>query len=340
MGADQSVTFRIKAPNAKAVNVRGQWGKETVALVRGEDGVWAGSAANVPRGVWEYSFDVDGLMTVDPGNPAIKPMREPRTSILHLPATPPAVWDFQDVPHGTVHKHSYLSKSLGRPRELNVYTPPGYEKDAATKFPLLVLQPGSGDNQDTWTAHGKAHWILDNQIAAGKAKPMVVVMLDGHPLGRSVPGDPERRAKATEAFRRELFEDALPLVESIYRVRIEPGQRAIAGLSMGGGQALTVGLGNLDKFAWVGAFSAGPADETVTAALLADVPMTNAKLRRLWISCGKDDQALKRNQDYSDKLKAAGIVHEWVLSDGGHTWPEWRGYLVTYVTRLFQHGKE
>ncbi len=336
---DRSVTFRLKAPKAVEVSVRGQWAKEPLTLTRGEEGVWSGDVAAVPAGVWEYSFNVDGVAMLDPGNPALKPMREPRTSILHLPSTPPQPWDFQDVPHGTVHQHSYLSKALGKPRELWVYTPPGYETEAAAKVPLLVLQHGSGDNHQTWVAHGKAHWILDSLIAAGKAKPMIVVMLDGHPLGNVRYNDPARRDEAMDAFRRELFEDALPLVEARYRVEKDAAQRGIVGLSMGGGQSLTVGLGNLDRFAWVGAFSAVPADEPVTQAIVAAASGTNAKLRLLWIACGKGDFLLGRNEEFIGKLKAGGITHEWHLTEGDHSWPVWRTYLVDFLPRLFQSAK-
>ncbi|HSH93212.1 MAG TPA: alpha/beta hydrolase-fold protein [Roseimicrobium sp.] len=336
---DHSVIFRIKAPKATEVSVRGQWAKEALPMVKGNDGVWSGSAGIVPAGVWEYSIVVDGVNMIDPGNPALKPMREPRSSILHIAGSPAQVWDFQDVPHGTVHQHSYLSKVLNRSRELWVYTPPGYESKTSGKLPLLVLQHGSGDNQQTWVAHGKANWILDNLVAAGKARPMVVVMLDGHPLGRSVSQDPVKRAEATEAFRRELFEDALPLVEHSYRVKKDASDRAIVGLSMGGGQSLNVGLGNLDRFSWVGSFSGVAPADIVSNKLQADVRGTNAKLRLLWIGCGKDDSLKARNEEFVTKLKAAGIEHQWHLTEGGHTWPVWRGYLADFLPLLFQSKK-
>jgi enterochelin esterase-like enzyme len=333
--ADGGVTFRLKAPNAQAVSVRGQWTKEPLALARGEDGVWAATTTVAP-GVWEYSLNVDSLAMIDPGNAAIKPMREPRTSILHLAAPTPRPWDFQNIPHGTVHQHTYLSKALGRPREVWVYTPPGYESAATTTYPLLVLQHGSGDNQQTWVTHGKAHWILDSLIAAGQARPMVVMMIDGHPFTPAAMRDPANRGGAMDAFRRELLEDAMPLVETTYRVAREPAQRAIVGLSMGGGQSLTVGLGHLDRFAWVGSFSGVPPEETVAKAFLADAAGANAKLRLLWLACGRDDSLHTRNEEFVAKLKAAGVNHEWFLTAGNHSWPVWRGYLVDFLPRLFQ----
>jgi len=282
---------------------------------------------------------VDGMNVMDSQNPASKPQREPQKNVLHISSTPPAPWDWQDVPHGTVHQHGYMSKALGRPRELRVYTPPGYELSGDKKFPLLVLQHGSGDNQRTWVEHGKAHWILDNLIAAGKARPMIVVMIDGHPLGSTKFGDEAKRAQAMDAFRRELFEDALPLTESLYRVEKDAAHRAIAGLSMGGWHSLTVGLGNMDRFAWVGSFSGVPPEPAVAQSFLGDPAAANAKLRLLWIAVGKDDFLRKRNEEFIASLKEKGIAHTWELSEGAHAWPVWRGYLAEFAPLLFAEKK-
>jgi enterochelin esterase family protein len=337
VAADRRVTFRIKAPNAKEAQVRGQWAKEPIALVRDDQGVWVGtSPAPIDPGVWEYSMAVDGVGMIDPANSRIKPMREPRTSILDLPSTPAQPWDFQDVPHGTVHQHDYLSKAFGVQRSLTVYTPPGYESATAQSYPLLVLQHGSGDNQETWVAHGHAHWILDNLIAAGKAKPMVVVMLFGHqpPASQPVP-ESGRFHSGLEAFRRELLDDALPLVESHYRLKSGPAARAITGLSMGGGQSLGVGLAERERFAWVGAFSAAPPEPAMVKAALDDAAGTNRDLKLLWIAIGKDDFLRVRNEAFDADLTAHGIHHEFQLTDGGHAWPVWRRYLVEFLPRLF-----
>ena len=333
------VTFRLRAPQAREVALRGQWSKAAVPMTRGEDGAWAATIEPAPAGVWEYSFVVDGLNVIDPVNPAIKPQREPQKSILHVPSNPPAVWDWQDVPHGTVHQHGYASKALGKPRECWVYTPAGYEHEAAKKFPLLVLQHGSGDNHRAWVEHGKAHWILDNLLAAKKARPMIVVMLDGHPLGTAPRGDETKRAAAMDAFQRELFEDALPLVESLYRVEADRTQRAITGLSMGGAQSLTVGLGNLDRFAWVGSFSGVAPEGEVRDKFLAAPDAANAKLRLLWIAVGKDDFLRQRNEDFIAVLKEKGVRHTWELTEGGHSWPVWRRYLAEFAPLLFTEAK-
>ncbi len=333
--SDGHVSFALKAPQAKEVKLRGQWSKQDLAMERGSNGTWTATLDSVPAGVWEYSFAVDGLNVIDPQNPAIKPQREPQKSILHIPSTPPAPWDWQDIPHGTVHTHDYQSKALGRQRELLVYTPPGYEADAAKHFPLLVLQHGSGDNQRAWTEHGKANWILDSLIAAGKAKSMIVLMIDGHPNGQVPREAKDRRAASLEAFRHELFDDAIPLVERNYRVAEGRENRAITGLSMGGWQSLTVGLNALDRFAWIGSFS-GVADLDAIKPALDAGKETNEKLKLLWIACGRDDFLLERNNALIAALKKSGVNYDWHLTDGGHAWPVWRGYLTEFAPMLFQ----
>lgn len=335
--AGQPADFHLKAPNAKEVILRGQWTKEPIPLARDPQGMWNSPVLTVPAGVWEYNFVVDGLSIADPSNPAQKPMREPVVSILHIPGTPPNPWDFQDVPHGTVHQHAYFSKVLGRQRSLCIYTPPGYETDKERIYPLLVLQHGSGDNEQTWIAHGKAHWILDNLIAANKARPMIVLMMDGHPMGKLAKDSPEdKKALAMESFRRELLEDALPLLESTYRVERDANSRALAGLTMGGGQSLTVGLSNLDHFSWIGAFSASPPLSALVDPVLADAATTNPRINLLWIAVGKEDSLREKNEAFIVQLRKQTIKHEWFLTEGGHTWPLWRQYLVDFAPRLFQ----
>ncbi|MCP5515778.1 MAG: esterase [Verrucomicrobiales bacterium] len=325
---DHRIVFRMQAPQAREVLVLGQWTDGRASLARNDEGVWETTVGPIAPGVYEYSFSVDGLRMIDPGNPAIKPMRQPRTSILHLPGNPPLVHDFQDVPHGVVRSHSYWSRSLDRLRALTVYTPPGYDAAPDRRYPTLYLQHGSGDNQDTWTVHGKAHWILDNLLAADRAQPMIVVMMDGH-------ASLEREGN-TAAFERDLFEDVLPMIEAAYRPAPGAENRGIVGLSMGGGQSLTVGLNHLDRFAWVGGFSSSAPSVEQIATALQPPARTRERLRLLWIACGRDDFLLDRNQAFVAALKEGGIPHEWHLTGGNHSWPVWRGYLAEFLPRLFR----
>jgi len=177
---DRRVTFRLRAPNAKEVNVSGEWGGGPTAMTRDENGAWSVTVGPLDANIYGYSFNLDGFQMLAPANPAIKPMRSPRTSILEVPGDPPRIHEYQDVLHGTVRVHEYRSKALGKRRGLYVYTPPGYDEDRVGRYPVLYLFHGSGDNEATWTTFGHAHVILDNLLAAGKAKPMIVVMPDGH----------------------------------------------------------------------------------------------------------------------------------------------------------------
>jgi len=327
--ADHRVTFRLRAPKATSVALNGQWPNGNAPMTRDSNDVWSVTVGPIEPGVWEYSFQVDDLSMIDPGNPAIKPMREPRTSILHLLGDPPLIWDFQVVPHGVVREHAYRSKSLERLRGLAVYTPPGYDQNRKT-YPTLYLQHGSGDNQDTWTAHGKAHWILDNLIAQGRAKPMIVVMMDGHAAPPGTQGD------NTQLFERDLLEDVMPFIKANYRVKNDAANRAIVGLSMGGGQSLTIGLNHADTFAWVGGFSSATPSGEAVAIALNNSQAANRKLKLLWIACGKDDFLRQRNEEFIALLKSKNLQHEWHLTEGNHSWPIWRGYLADFLPKLFQ----
>ncbi|MGB7345601.1 MAG: alpha/beta hydrolase-fold protein, partial [Pirellulaceae bacterium] len=220
-----SVTFRVQAASAKEVFVVGEMVAGKAAMAKGERGIWSVTIRDIKPGVYGYSFIVDGLQTLDGGNMNLKPMRSPRTSTLHLPGD--NVFDFQDVPHGTVHYHGSQSQPITRCREMNVYTPPGYETSSES-YPVLILQHGHSDSFATWTAYGKAHWILDNLIATNKAVPMIVVMLDGHPIPESYGAG--RSEENTSELETDLIEVALPMVEKLYRVKSGSNNRAIAGL--------------------------------------------------------------------------------------------------------------
>jgi enterochelin esterase family protein len=283
---------------------------------------------------------------IDPVNPAMKPQRTPNTSILHLPGQPPKVWDFQDVPHGTVHQHVYQSKALGRERAAFVYTPPGYEKDAASKFPLLVLQHGSGDRHETWTVHGKAHWILDNLIAAGKAKPMLIVMdrgyaaKPGEPMPGMRPPTPPQAATAAQptggagapanaagprpsfnftTFEEVLINELIPMIDSAYRTLANREKRAMAGLSMGGMQTFQITLKHLDKFAYIGGFSGGGGGvatsplglKTAFGGVLSDAAAFNKKVRLVWVGIGtKEPERMYQSvNNFHQTLEKAGIKH-------------------------------
>ena len=330
--ADGGVTFRFKAPKAGEVKVSGQFGADA-ALSKDENGVWSVTIPNVPAGVHEYHFSVDGLNVIDPQNSALKPQRWPGSSILHIPANPPAPWDWQDIPHGVIHVHSYASKALGHMRRILVYTPPG---SGAEPLPVLYLAHGYSDDERTWSVHGKAPWIMDSLIAAKKAVPMIVVMPDAHAIAPGAAGFDDYGPANTDALCRELVQDILPLVESSYKVNAKPEARAFAGLSMGGHHALTIALNHHDKFGWIGAFSSAPPPAQTVAAGLDNADATNRDLRLFWIACGKKDFLLKKNNEFTALLKEKGIHYEFAETEGDHSWPVWRRYLTDFAPRLFR----
>jgi enterochelin esterase family protein len=335
---DRTVTFRVRAPQAKEVSVSGEWPDGTKPMTKDDSGVWSVTVGPLAPDLYGYSFMIDGFRAADPMNRELKPMRSPTTSILEVPGVPPRVWEFQDVPHGTVHAHDYLSKSLGTLRHLRVYTPPGYDK-GSRRYPVLYLLHGSGDNEGTWTVLGRAHYILDNLIERGKAKPMIIVMTDGHAYSPQFTGMPttDMISRNITDYERDLLGDVIPLVEANYRVRKDAASRAIAGLSMGGGQSLTIGLNHPELFGWVGGFSSFVRDpQNVLAKALANPAATNKKLKLLWIACGKDDRLIENSRQFVEVLKKSDIHHEFQETEGNHSWPVWRRYLADFAPLLFQ----
>ena len=333
--ADRRVTFRLRHPAAKEVVVSGEWGRERPAMARDAAGDWTLTLGPLEPGVYGYGFIADGFQMVDPANSQVKLARSPRTSIVEVPGATPLVDTFQDVPHGTVHLHTYWSKSLGRARGLTVYTPPGYDKDAAARFPALYLLHGNGDNEHTWVSLGRAHFILDNVLAQTKAAGFVLVMVDSHAIypTPSTPDGPRANALAVEG---DLLEDVIPYVESRYRVKADARGRAVAGVSMGGAQALLVGLRHPEVFAWVLGLSADIRDaQAWLDAISPDAKAVNERLAMLWVTIARSDARLEANQKLVDLLKAKGVAVAFDLHDGAHNWPQWRLYLAQIAPRLF-----
>jgi enterochelin esterase family protein len=328
---DGGVVFRYRAPKASEVKVSGQFGVDAT-MTKDDKGLWSVMLPSVPAGIHEYHFVVDGLNVIDSQNSQIKPQRWPGSSILHVPSHPPAPWDLQDIPHGVLHQHAYKSKALDRWRRIVVYTPPG----ASGRLPVLYLSHGYSDNEETWTVHGKAHWILDSLIAAKKAAPMIIVMMDGHALTPGAAGFNEYGPANSTALCQELINDIIPLVENSYRVTARGRARAFAGLSMGGHHALTVALNHHDRFNWIGAFSAAPPDTNNVGKALAGSDSINRDLKLLWIACGNKDFLFQRNNDFAALLKSKGVLHEYVATEGDHSWPVWRKYLVEFAPKLFR----
>lgn len=340
--APDGVTFSVYAPAAKAVTLASseiaRVAPAAKELTRAANGVWSLTVA-LPPGLYEYGFDVDGLRLADPDNPeAFAGARGART-FVEVPGPPghPRYDEWRDVPHGAVSVHWYDSKVTGSRRRVHVYTPPGYAASAA-RLPALYLLHGNGGTDAQWATAGRANVIADNLIAYGKAQPMVIVMPDGHTYDPPPGQDPkERRRMKEESFEGDLLREVVPLVERTYRVAPGRENRAIAGLSMGGGQSLAGGFRMSDAFAWVGGFSSslGAAIPLVPARGAA-AEAYNARTRLFWMAIGTDDFIYKLNRDFHDQLAAAGVRHEYVEQAGAHTWGVFREALALFMPKLFR----
>jgi enterochelin esterase family protein len=336
--SDRRATFRIRAPKAAEVTFFGDWmpvGKQE-KMTKGDDGVWSITVGPLPPSIYLYTFTVDGVTIADPVNPRIKLRSRTSASMVEISGEKPELWQARDVPHGAVALHWQKSKVLGDTRWIWVYTPPGYENEPNRKYPVLYLLHGSNDIAGGWTLAGQANFILDNLIAESKATPMVVVM----PYGHAVPfGSPRNvQGQNTTKFEEYLLQDVTPYVESKFRVVKDREKRAIAGLSMGGGQSIHVGFSHPEMYSAVGAFSAAvPQDfEKRFAALLGSPKETNKKLKLIWFACGKDDSLFKRSEELSTILRKNDIHHTWRPSEGAHTYTVWRQYLGEFAPLLFR----
>jgi enterochelin esterase-like enzyme len=337
---DRTVLFRLRAPEAASVKLNGDFQQGAKDLVKGDDGYWTITVGPLAPAVYNYTFSVDGVRDIDPVNPMVKLGDRSSESMFEVPGDQPAVYDMQHVPHGTVHINWYHSESLGAPRSIYVYTPPGYEEGRG-KLPVLYLLHGSGDTEAGWVDVGRANLILDNLIAAGKARPMIVVMPYGRPLAdvMLVPSAGRGPANATEEFGKDLLHDVIPYVEKLYRASSKPDDRAIAGLSMGGGQALAIGTAHLETFHYIGAFSAGGGrgnPEEMYKDFFAEPSAVNKKLKVFYIACGKADGLFPGSQALADALEKHQIKHQFAPSEEGHVWRNWRNYLTEFAPQLFR----
>jgi enterochelin esterase-like enzyme len=333
---DGRVTFRVRAPKADKVLLLGDWLKrgDELAMTQGEDGVWTSTAGPFPPGNHIYGFEIDGVQTPDPENASVKLRASRAGSFFHIPGE--ALWQPRDVPHGNVEISFHPSKTLGDTRWFSVYTPPDYDQNTEKKYPVLYLLHGSNDTAIGWVMIGAANFIMDNLIADKSTQEFIVVMPFGHAVPHGSP--PELQQTNTDKFEAYLLNDVLPVVERKYRVHHSPRGRAIAGYSMGGGQAITIGLRNLDKFSAIGSFSgAVPSDrDAPVAEILGDAKSVNDVLDLFWIGCGRDDFLLDRNVSFDKLLQDKGIEHQLHVTDGVHNFHVWRQYFATLAPQLFR----
>nr|WP_317163100.1 alpha/beta hydrolase-fold protein [Rudanella paleaurantiibacter] len=332
---DNRVIFRVKAPDAKKVQI--DLGKK-YDMVKDTAGFWMATTDSISRGFHYYSLLIDGVAVVDPASETFYGMGR-QASGIEIPDKDGAYFAMKDVPHGDIRIKRYLSKATNTWREMYVYTPPGYDK-STDKYPVLYLLHGGGEDQRGWATQGRTDLIMDNMIAEGKAKPMIIAMLDGNISAGGLSGFNENVLKA---FENELKQGAIPFVESNFRVETDAKNRALAGLSMGGLQTLYAGVKNNNMFSSLGVFSSGwfannPKLSDPQYAFMKDnASAINSNIKNFWISMGgKEDIAWQNCQVMMKKFDEMGIKYTYSEYAGGHTWPVWRHDLMLFSQLLFK----
>ncbi|MFN3998970.1 esterase [Algoriphagus sp.] len=359
---DNSVTFRLHAPNATAVQVTGDFlpsvkmetpmgqmdgpGKEN--LTKGENGVWEFKTAILGSELYNYSFMVDGFSTTDPSNPFIIRDVASATNIFIVGGGHADLFKTNPIPHGTVARRWYDSPGLKMNRRITIYTPPGYET-SSEKYPVLYLLHGAGGDEEAWISLGRTAQIMDNLIADGKAKPMIVVMPNGNVIQDGAPGEGSKNfykpqfmiPNTMDGTYEGAFGNIIKFVESSYRVKADKANRAIAGLSMGGFHTIHISRYYPNTFDYMGLFSAAIMPrEDATGKVYSNFDKTlKAQMdngyKLYWIAIGKSDFLYEANKEYRAKLDAMKMPYTYVESEGGHIWRNWRVYLTQFVPMLF-----
>ena len=333
---DGRVTFRILAPKAESVAVQGLRHLPVQPMAKDAAGLWSVTVGPLSPDIYSYTLSIDGATVTDPHDRDIKKYFSSE-SMFEVPGNPPILASVQAVPHGIVHHQFYASKARGGDAGVWIYTPPGYDPRAPALYPVVYLLHGFGDREEAWIDAGRANTIVDNLIAQSRIRPVIVVMPYGHP----VPVETRDYAKDysklnTAAMQKDLLGELIPLVERDYRADPRAERRAIVGLSMGGGQSLTIGLGNPAVFRWVGGFSSSAPEGDLEATFADVIRDPSARPHLIWIAVGKDDFLLKRNEAFHAWLEKEGIAHTWTVSDGAHEWPVWRSYLPQFLELIFR----
>lgn len=345
--AEGRVTFQLKAPEATRVQLvpgggsESGFGRDAFDMQRGDDGVWSVTTPPVVPGFHYYWFSVDGLTVNDPGSETFFGWGR-QSSGVEVPEAGVDFYDAKDVPHGEVRVFWYHSQVTGKVRRALVYTPPGYDASGdagGQRYPVLYLQHGAGEGERGWTNQGRANFILDNLLASGQARPMIVVMDNGYAARAD---ETAGRPFDFGAFEEVLMDELIPKIDAAYCTVADREHRALAGLSMGGMQALQIGLRHLDQFAAIGAFSAPPRGEfdvaTAYEGAFADAAAFNGEVRLFWLGAGTAEKRFAEGlQATHEALEKAGIKHVVFESPGtAHEWQTWRRSLHDFAPRLFR----
>ncbi|GHV18039.1 hypothetical protein FACS1894169_14130 [Bacteroidia bacterium] len=353
--ADNTVTFRLQATNAKEVKLTGDWiprkdwTTPTVDMVSDGNGLWVYTTETLPSDLYSYMFFVDGVEVRDPNNVYLNRDVATVSNIFITGNGNGDLYKVQKVPHGSVTRRWYDSSGNNMSRRITIYTPPGYETSKES-YPVLYLLHGMGGDEEAWMALGRTSQILDNLIAQGKAKPMIVVMTNGNVVQEAAPGESSlglykpafQLPHTMDGKMEETFPEVISFVESNYRVITDRSGRAIAGLSMGGYHSLHISRYYPNMFDYIGLFS--PAilpSQGVNSKVYEDIDGTLAGqirngYRLYWIGIGKTDFLYKAVEEYRAKLDKLGAKYTYVETEGGHTWSNWRVYLSQFLPLLFR----
>lgn len=333
---DSRVTFNIKAPDAKKVQI--DLGKK-YDLIKDTAGYWKVTTDSISEGFHYYSLLIDGLAVADPASETFYGMGR-MASGIEIPFSGGAYYALRNVPHGDIRIKKYFSRVTNSWRQFYIYTPPSYDSSVNTTYPVLYILHGGGEDERGWATQGKTDLILDNLIAAQKAKPMLVVMMDGNMSGGGIAGFGE---KSLQLFERELKEAVMPVVEKNYRIAKGSSNTALAGLSMGGLQTLYAGIRNTDMFAYLGVFSSGwwanqPALSSPQYEFMkSNASAINSNVKKFWIAMGgREDIAYANCKIMLSKFDEMNIKYQYSEYPGGHTWPVWRNNLFQFAQLLFK----
>ena len=347
---DKKVTFRYLAPSAKEVKLGGsQFGANQVAMTKDSIGIWSVKVGPIRPDIYPYSFNVAGVTVMDPANEDFFPNERFKASLVDVPGFTPLIHSMRDVPHGSVN-YEYYPSIEGTTGTIVVYTPPGYDKDLAKKYPVFYLISGTTDTEETFFKVGRTNLILDNLIAEGKAKPMIIVMPYGNIEARMAeqkaagkPADPVRDSPDAitrmRRFEQDLTKNVISYIDKNYRTIPNKDNRAIGGFSRGGGQTLRTAFWNMDKFSWICAYSANlPSNEmeTTYASIVSNPDITNKQLKLLWVSVGTEDFLYNDVATFLNYLSSKRINYKSLITGGGHTWMNVKTYLAETAQLLFK----
>ena len=327
------ITFNYEAPNARKVELSGQFLEKNIPMVRNSRGIWSATVKPAEADIYPYNFVVDGVAVQAQNNMDIFPNENFKASLLEIP-DPDALYTVNDVPHGKVQYCTYMSDVMGEYRQMLVYTPADYEK-GNKKYPVFYLVSGTTDTEETWFKVGKVNVILDNLIAQGKAVPMIVVMPYGNVFGSTPSPTTLAAAKMYQKFEEELTECVMPFVEKNFRTKNTRENRAIGGFSRGGGQSLFTVYSNFDKFSWLASYSAYLTPE-VMDIYFPDLQNDIKSLDLMWFGVGTSDFLYQNVLDHQNYFDQKGISYEKMFTDGGHTWMNARTYLAETLQKFFK----